>query len=75
MSVTDIAKTFKCSPNYIYEIIRNASRMIRKSDNKQIIAYKNDIIDTSYHRGSLSSFRDTGESSVEWAVFKLEDDR
>lgn len=73
MTQGEIASKLNCSAANVHQIIYNAFRILRQRQNKSLSSYRDEIIGMSFSRGSFSRFANTLESSVEWAVIKLND--
>lgn len=69
-TLTSIAKERGCSVSNVAQAQRYALRVLRKSP--QIWAYRGYVANASYNMGGLNLFKNSGLSSVEWAVLKLE---
>lgn len=72
MTQTAIAKELGCNGSNVRQIIVKSLRILRKPENKLMAAYRDEIIGASYHLGGLGRFHRTNQSSVEWAVLKME---
>jgi len=66
-----IAEKLGVSHQYVNDVINKAMRILRQPKSKIIAEYRDEIIGVSIHMSSLSRFNYTGQSSVEWAVSKL----
>ena len=68
----DIAKERGCSANNIREQVVKALRILRHPQHKELQAFKENYIDYSVRHISLTEFRQTNNSAVEWAAMKRE---
>ena len=72
VSLGDIGKVYGYSRERIRQLKISAFRHIRKSNNKKLLSLRDEIIGMSYSRSGFARFANTHESSVEWAVLKME---
>lgn len=70
LSQGEIAGKLGCSAQYVHQMINKAFRTLRHPRNKALYSYRDEFIDGSVHHGSLSEFRHTFTSSVEWAAVR-----
>jgi len=69
-TINEIAEKYGEKPERIRFIRGQALRILRHPKHKQIRDLK-DVISGTYHLGGLQRFKNTGTSSTEWAVMKL----
>ena len=66
---TALGKECGIPTSSIYQYHQSALRKLRKK--RELMEWRDDIIDRSYALGGLGFFRATGSSAVEWAVGKI----
>lgn len=71
ISCREIAEKYGFSNSYISSIIKKAFQQLRKKQNTPFTRACQDVIDASYHKHGVSTFKYTGMSSTEWAALKM----
>lgn len=71
ISLVQIAEMLGCSFQNVQQMKDNAMRILRHPRHKALHSYRDDVIGASYHHNTLTEFRYTHTSSVEWAAEKL----
>lgn len=74
-TLNQIAKTLGCTLQNVQALKQKALRILRRPESKVTKAYREEIISASYHHSTLTEFKNTFTSSVEWAIEKMHDNR
>lgn len=68
----EIGRKYGVSGERIRQIEVKALRKLRNPKHKKLQSYREYVTDRSIHHGSLTEFKHTHTSSVEWALLKME---
>ena len=72
-TLNQIAESLGCTFQYVQMLKQKALRLLRYPKSRIIKAYREEIISASYHHSTLTEFKYTHTSSVEWAIEKMYD--
>lgn len=73
ISMPEWARITGVTPQAVRWQRENALRLLRRSKSKYLHSLYEDIVSSSYQRSGLNAFKNTGTSSVEWAVMKADE--